>query len=525
MKKSIVELSPTAQSCCRLFEKALKTLSAMPPPRVLSLKKGVYRFDKSDSLPRIVFVSNTVSQDEPLVKNIALLLENMQDLTIEGNKSTLLMNGDMSAVVVRFCKNITIKDLCVDYIRPRVSEMTAAAVDGCKVLFKVHADSLWKVDENGDFCWVDADGNLETRDSWQVVQCAAPDNSSNLRSVFNPLKEAEKFEINDNGIEFTYREIPPVKAGEVWQFRHPSRRANGIVVADSENVTLNGMELYFTPGLGIVCQMSRNITVCNHRHAPAPNSGRRCSAHADCIQISSCYGKVDIGNCFFSGSQDDPINIHGTYLEVVNISGKDAELRFCQSETWGWMPFNKGDEVCFVDQNTMCRKEFCRVAEVHSVFGDTVKITLDRDMEKFADNGRYVLENMSAYPDADVHDSIFECYPTRGLLLTSAGKCRVFNNEFRQTAARPAIHISSDANEWYESGGVRDVQIFNNRFLFCRNTAVNILPNIPEPSEESVHCNVRVFGNIFEECSEPLMRCCSVAELVSDIPEKSIEIV
>jgi hypothetical protein len=146
-------------------------------------------------------------------------------------------------------------------------------------------------------------------------------------------------------------------------------------------------------------------------------------------------------------------------------------------------------------------------------------------MEKFADSGRYVLENMSAYPDADVHDSIFECYPTRGLLLTSAGKCRVFNNEFRQTAARPAIHISSDANEWYESGGVRDVQIFNNRFLFCRNTAVNILPNIPEPSEESVHCNVRVFGNIFEECSEPLMRCCSVAELVSDIPEKSIEIV
>ena len=88
MKKSIVELSPTAQSCCRLFEKALKTLSAMPPPRVLSLKKGVYRFDKSDSLPRIVFVSNTVSQDEPLVKNIALLLENMQDLTIEGNKFT-----------------------------------------------------------------------------------------------------------------------------------------------------------------------------------------------------------------------------------------------------------------------------------------------------------------------------------------------------------------------------------------------------------------------------------------------------
>ncbi|MBE6377452.1 MAG: hypothetical protein E7051_01390 [Lentisphaerae bacterium] len=525
MKKSIVELLPAAQSCCRVFENALKTLAGMPPPRVLSLKAGVYRFDKADSIARMIFVSNTISQNEDPVKKIGLLLENMEDLTVEGNGATLLMNGDMSAVIMTGCRNITLKELCIDYVRPRVSEMTAEKVDKCKVLFKPHADSLWKIDGNGEFCWVDADGALETRDSWQVVQCATADNSSNLRSVFNPLKEAEKFEVISGGIEFTYREAPPVKAGEVWQFRHPSRRANGIVIANCENVTLDGMKLFFTPGLGVVGQMSRNITIRNHRHAPAPGSGRRCSAHADCIQISSCYGRVDIGNCFFSGSQDDPVNIHGTYLEVVKISGCEAELRFCQSETWGWMPFAQGDEVCFVDRNDMCRKEFCFVAAVKGVWGDTVKITLDRDMEKFADSGHFVLENMSAYPDADVHDSVFECYPTRGLLLTSAGKCRVFNNEFRQTAARPAIHISGDANNWYESGGVRDVQIFRNRFRFCRDVAVNIMPAVPEPGEDTVHRNIRVFDNRFEECSKLLLRSCSVSDLTHDIPEESVETV
>lgn len=524
MKSKSLHLSPSGASCGKIFRDALAELAAFPGKKELILAPGEYIFEKAEATEKYLPVSNTVSQSAPQFKHIGLLLENVNGLTIEGNGAKLLMKGDMSGIVVKNCRNIELKNLILDYTRPRISEMKVLEVSGNTATFQPHADSPWILDEKGRFCWVNADGIIETFESRQVVQCAAPDNSSNLRQLFNPVRDAVKVEVlSASQVKFTYNDPPPVKIGQVWQFRDPTRRENGVVIADSENILLEKMELNFTPGLGIVAQMSKDIAILRHRHAPAAKSGRVCAAHADCIQISSCYGKVEIAESFFSGSQDDPINIHGTYLGVEKISGKEITLRFCQEETWGWMAFKPGDEICLVRKDDFQRENSARVEKCLKVEKDLVQLELDRELDKEINCAEYVLENMSAYPDVELHDCIFECYPTRGLLLTSAGKCRVYRNEFRQTAARPAIYISGDVNSWYESGGVRDVKIFDNLFRFCPAAAVEIDPKIRKPGKNAVHRNIEIVNNRFENCSPCRLTYIGTEGLKTDIPEEFIE--
>jgi len=128
---------------------------------------------------------------------------------------------------------------------------------------------------------------------------------------------------------------------------------------------------------------------------------------------------------------------------------------------------------------------------------------------------------MSSYPDVLIHGCTFECYPTRGILLSSAGKCRVCGNEIRQTAARPAVYIAGDANSWYESGGVREVKIIGNRFLFCPAAAVEINPKI-EPGSGVVHRNIEIRENQYEECSPVRLRYHSAEGVTTDLPPEAV---
>jgi len=522
MGKALITLAP-GSDCAPLFYEALRILGESDGPKVLQLAPGKYVFRKENAAEVYFPVSNTILRSEPQIKHVGIFASRIDDLAIEGNGAELLFDGDMSAIILDHCNRVRLEDITVNYLHPRVSEMRVLQCDETSALFSIHPSSRWTTDEDGRFCWLNADGMPETTQRPQVVQVASPGNASNLRTIFNPIRQAASFEIlSDDSVRFHYLEPHPLNAGETWQFRDPSRRENGIVIANCHAVALDGLQLGFTPGLGVVCQMTKDIIIRNHRHAPLPGSGRVCAALADCIQVSSCYGTVEIADSYFSGAQDDPINIHGTYLAIEKTSGNKVWLRFCQSETWGWLPFLPGDEVCPVRRKDFKRGHSYHVVDARLIDAVHVVLTLDERVCDVDAPAQFVMENMSAYPDAYIHDCVFECYPTRGILLTSAGKCRICNNEIRQTAGRPAIHISGDANSWYESGGVRDVEITGNRFRYSTYTAINIEPELNAEPEEPVHTNIRIHDNTFEECSGPYLRYHSTAGLQTDIPAAKI---
>ena len=98
----------------------------------------------------------------------------------------------------------------------------------------------------------------------------------------------------------------------------------------------------------------------------------------------------------------------------------------------------------------------------------------------------------------------------------------VENNDFVSSGA--AILIAGDANEWYESGAVRDVLIRGNRFHPSCLTSwyqfgegiISILPIIPKfDPEKPFHRNIRIEGNRFDVFDYSVLYALSVDGLIS----------
>jgi hypothetical protein len=82
----------------------------------------------------------------------------------------------------------------------------------------------------------------------------------------------------------------------------------------------------------------------------------------------------------------------------------------------------------------------------------------------------------------------------RGFLLTTRGKVLVEGNTFHR-CKMPAILIEGDANNWYESGSIRDMTIRGNTFIGC---GIAINPHV-RSGDDPVHKNIRIVDNTFKE--------------------------
>lgn len=489
-------------------------LAEMEPDSILNLQSGRYVFRKKDAAAFPFAVSNANADDGTLFeRHAAVLLRGMRNIVIDGHGAEFWFEGDVSPIFLLNCESVVLRGFSVHFFCPRVSEMQLVRKEGCCAEFLASADSPFIIRENRLF-WLDPDGVPEAPET-VIAQSASAEGLRNLRSNFNPVRAALSAErVGEREILLNFESPFPGMAGDVWQFRNPARNEVGILIDHCSDIMLESLTLRFTPGLGVIAQMSAGLEFRNLIHEPEP--GRICAAFADCIHISSCRGRFELAESRFCGAQDDPLNIHGTYLKLERQEGPDIFLRFMQPETWGILPFEPDDRVALVDGHSLVRLEFrtVKAAELEGSHG--VHLTLS---EPFADLPEYaVIENMSAYPDAEIHDCRFAGYPTRGILLTSAGKCAIRRNTFIHASGSPVIYISGDAGSWFESGGVTDLEISGNEFRGSGCSVIEIVPETAAGSSEPVHRNIRIHGNRFPDCASPFLRVRNTENLLCDIP-------
>ena len=105
------------------------------------------------------------------------------------------------------------------------------------------------------------------------------------------------------------------------------------------------------------------------------------------------------------------------------------------------------------------------------------------------------IENYSANPDFEFSGNTVNRIPTRGMLVTTAGKVVIENNRFLNTGMS-GIYISGDASSWFESGAVSDVTIRGNAFMNCDDNAVLIAPEIKKYGG-AVHKSFLIENNFF----------------------------
>jgi len=195
----------------------------------------------------------------------------------------------------------------------------------------------------------------------------------------------------------------------------------------SQDITVENCDFYALPNMGLVSQFTENITCRKVRVAPPAGSLRTCAAWADCFHFSGGRGQITVEDCLFSGTQDDPIDVHGTHLRIIEQVGEhQLHLHFMQPQTYGSAAFVPGDVIAVIGHaslNELPGNPRRKVAACDPMPGDITGkewlLTLDGPVPAFAKDD--VVDNLSWYPDFTARNN-----------FVTMDSCRGFHKLYRQ---------------------------------------------------------------------------------------------
>ncbi|AIQ25439.1 alpha-galactosidase [Paenibacillus sp. FSL H7-0737] len=478
--------------------RAIEAAAEITGPVLLDCPKGCYHFYPEEAIRAPYYISNTTSEEEnpDVTKTIGILLKGLHNLTFEGNGSLFIFHGKQTMFLLDGCKNIEIRNLHTDYARPTVTEMTITESGTHYFDVQVHSDSRYEI-RDGKLVWIGegwsfSEGPMQTYDplsntTWRV------DNWSELADSVEEL-EPMKLRLHfDHG--------PEVVPGQVLQSRDGIRDQVGVFIVESANITFSDVGLHFLHGLGVVGQFSDNLTFQRMDISPRLETGRTVTGFADFIHMSSCRGKITVADSRFAGSHDDVVNVHGTYLRIVEqLSTNRVKVRFMHPQTYGFTVFYPGDEIEFVRSGSLTTYAANEVIEVTRLNPCELILTLAQPIPKGL-GSHDVIENVTWTPEVEVVNNHLARVPTRGILVTTRRKVEIKGNVFDRMQMS-AILVALDAESWYESGKVEEVTIAENHFIECggiEHPVIFISPENTEVDESTpVHQGIVIKNNRFE---------------------------
>ncbi|WP_435748837.1 Ig-like domain-containing protein [Microbacterium sp. PMB16] len=492
------------------------------PVRVV-FPTGTYSLYPEKAEQRELYMSNTVGANASLRdKRLAILVEKMKDVVIDGKDSKLSLHGFQTAFAAIDSSNVTFQDFSFDYVTPKVIDATVAETGvangkGYRIL-QVPTGTLYSV-ANNQVTWRGENRPGTSTPYWSGVNALTysqtKDPARNItwrggNPVFNGISSMTDLGGNRIRIEYTSASRPGDQ-GIVYQMREDTRDTASAFFWQSRDVTVRNVDAQYLHGFGYLGQLSHNITIEGNNFATPVGSGRSTAGFADFVQMSGVSGTITLRDNVFDGAHDDAINIHGTYLQVVGRSAdnKTLTLQYQHHQTAGFPQFYAGDEVEIVAKGSMAPVAGLAPVVVsatgpsgrdHDKNLTQIQVTFDRAIPATVTNNNYVVENTTYTPTVLIEKNTFVNMPTRAILVTTRKPVVIKENVF-DGPQMSSIFISSDAAQWYESGPVKDVTIQNNVFkrpttgwpvIFIEPTNPSIDPAAP------VHKNIKILNNEFQ---------------------------
>jgi hypothetical protein len=475
---------------------------------------GRYDFWPHRCIERDYYESNTTDNNP---KRLAILVEHFDGLTIDGSGSDFVFHDRIQPLTVDNSNDVTLKNFTVDWDIPLTAQATVLQATDNYVDLQINAYESPYVIEDGRLIFVGEGwkspwwGSMEFDRDSRIVVPQTGDHGCIITKGDSRFEELSKGTVR---LHNDFKRRPAV--GNLLVLRHSERDHSGIFVADSKNVAVRDVDIYHCAGLGVLAQYTENLVFTNVNSIPNEKKGRILAGHDDGFQISNCKGEVRVENCTFHALMDDPINVHGTSVRVVERPD-DFTLRckFMHDQSKGMKWARTGESVGFIDNQSMQTIAFGTVKsyrEINDVF--EVVFTQAVPQQVKAD---YALENLTWTCDFFLTGSHFKSCRARGLLVSTPGKVVIEDNVFESSGS--AILIAGDANGWFESGAVRDVLITRNTFKsscmtsmyqFCE-AVISVFPIIPQKNTATpFHRNITVADNLFEPYDYPILYALSV---------------
>ncbi|MBP2478356.1 hypothetical protein JOF53_007228 [Crossiella equi] len=499
---------------------AFRHAKSLRAPVRIVFGPGTYQLYPEQAEQRELYVSNTTGADLRYKdKRIGMLVEDMRGVVVDGRGAKLLFHGSQTAFAAIRSTDVTFTGFSFDYVAPKVVDATVTETGPGHRVLRVPSDSPYRVADN-QVTWLGETSPATGQPYWQgtgklqYTQVHDPGARRTWRTS-NPLFTGvtSMTDLGGQRIRIGYASPErPTDQGLVYSMRLTDRSEPGAFLWQSKNIVLRDLGAHHLQSFGVVGQFSENITIEGVDFAPDPARGHTSSAFADHIQMSGVRGHVRISGNTFDGPHDDPINVHGTYLEVTGIPAPDTlRLDYPHRETAGFPQYQPGDEVELVDKRTMrpLPNGTARVTAVDGPTGQdhakpltTMTIRLDRPLPPGVTPGDTVAENVTWTPSVTITGNHFRNVPTRGVLLTTRRPILLSGNHF-DAMTMASVYISADAHQWYESGPVTDLRITGNTFTRPANPVIFIEPtNQDVDPANPVHTGITVSHNNFELTSD-----------------------
>lgn len=422
----------------------------------IDLPKDVYHVYADEAAAPVLCVSNHGFNG---FKSTALAIEEMENLTVDGNGSTFILHGAMDFAIVSKSKNITIKNLtvtCADTCNFQGKVIEAAG--GCVTVeleehppLELHGDLLM---QKFGMEYEPMTRTLDFVPETKEFRRGTGDNNFGM-----PLQDLRKT-LDGNILRlYDVPVMPPV--GDTIVFAMSRRCNQAFLLSHSENVTVENVTIHTCWGMGLIAQKCRNVTL---RGLAVTPEGNRCwSSGQDATNFANCSGKIIIENCLFENQLDDATNLHGIYTRIEKVVGNQILVRYVHHQARGFDVYDEGDRIQMLDAKTGRPTAFAYIAGVEVLNPDLTALTL-RDVSGDI-LPSMVVENLSDEADALLQNNIVRSNRARGFLIGIKGKVEIRNNHFCSPGA--AIQFEASSDRWMESGSVQDVVIEDNFFDDC----------------------------------------------------------
>ncbi len=512
---------------------------------IINFKKDRYDFHPADAQQREYYISNH-DQDQP--KKVGICIEELNNITIDGNGSDFIFHGQMLPIAIVNSSNVTIKNLSIDFENPHIAQVEIIENKGDEgIIFEVEPWVKYRIGENGYFETY-GEGWKYNQNTGIAFEKKSRHIVYNTSDLWIDTKDVEN--LGDRKIYAPNWKDARLLPGTKVAMRTYKRPAPGIFLDHCNDTYINDVNVHYAEGMGLLAQRCNNIelesfNVCLR----GDDDPRYFTTQADATHFSQCKGLISSEHSIYEGMMDDAINVHGIYLKVhERIDDFTIRCSYEHYQAWGFAWGDVGDSVCFIKAMTMEMLEErnviknirCQPATDNGQQGSSISfntnnskgakefiITFEKALpEELTKEEAFGIENLSWSPEVIFRHNVVRNNRARGALFSSPLRTICENNIFDHTSGT-AILLCGDCNGWYEAGAVRNLTIRKNTFINAltnmfqfTNAVISIYPEIPNLEEQTRYFHggksdaIVIEKNHFITFDKPLLYAKSVDGLI-----------
>lgn len=498
---------------------------------ILRFSEGRYDFYEKGAAIREYYISN---HDQNNPKKVGIALEDMKNLTLDGQGAQFVFHGRMLPVSLLRSENCSLKNFSIDFENPHIAQIKIIEntpdngivfEPASWVKYHITKDSIFEAYGDG---WT-------LKHSWGIAFDGDTKHLVyNTSDIACPTKGAS--EIAPRRIHAPRWKDARLVAGTIVAMRGWGRPTPGIFLSHDVNTALQNIKVHYAEGMGLLAQFCENIALNKFNVClKGEDDPRYFTTQADATHFSGCKGKITSCNGLYEGMMDDAINVHGTYLKVVKrVDDHTLIGRYMHDQSWGFEWGCPGDDIQFVQSSTMelignqnkiasihpyDKEQIEGVREFIITFHDTIPPSVN-------EKSGFGIENLTWTPEVLFAGNVIRNNRARGSLFSTPRKTIVEDNLFDHTSGA-AILLCGDCNGWFETGACRNVIIRKNRFVNAltnlfqfTNAVISIYPEIPDLKNQQKYFHggpeggIVIEGNEFDTFDAPILYAKSVDGLI-----------